>query len=161
MRCGINPHTWVVSPWCALLAGCRCLPLFGDDMPHDALMWGHGGKHARNPRSCAWAVHFPWGQPPYKMENRGGLIYGLRVIRKHFLCMSFKFFPDFVCADITCPDVPNFLCFHDIVKVSYPMLQGLICVCLTMTYSTSSCSCCYHQDIIVILLCFWYYTWVR
>ena len=136
LRCGINPHTWVVSPWCALLAGCRCLPLFGDDMPHDALMWGHGGKHARNLWSCAWAVHFPWGQPPYKMENRGGLICGLRVIRKHFLCMSFKFFPD---------DASRFN----------------LCVCLTMTYSTSSCSCCYHQDIIVTLLCFWYYTWVR
>ena len=48
---GINPHTWVVSPGCALLAGCRCRPVLRDDMPHNALMWGHGGKRARNPRS--------------------------------------------------------------------------------------------------------------
>ena len=39
---GINPHTWVVSPGCALLAGCRCGPWHCDDMPHDALMWGRG-----------------------------------------------------------------------------------------------------------------------
>ena len=39
---GINPRTWVVSPGRAPLAGCRCHPVLRDDMPHDALMWGHG-----------------------------------------------------------------------------------------------------------------------
>ena len=71
LMCGINPHTWVVSPGCAPLAGCRCLPLFGDDMPHDALMWGHGGRHAGNLWPCAWARHFPWGQPPDRMGKSG------------------------------------------------------------------------------------------
>ena len=48
---GIDPHTWVASPGSALLAGCRCRPVLRDDTPHDALMWWHGGKRARNPRS--------------------------------------------------------------------------------------------------------------
>ena len=52
---GINPHTWVVSPGCALLAGCRCRPLLCDDMPHDALMWGHGGKHVMQKRQIGEA----------------------------------------------------------------------------------------------------------
>ena len=52
-------------------AGCRCRPLLCDDMPHDALMWGHGGKHARNLWSWAWAVRFPWGQPRCRMGKSG------------------------------------------------------------------------------------------
>ena len=38
---------------------------------HGALMWGHGGKRARNPRTWAWAVHFPWGQPRCTMGKLG------------------------------------------------------------------------------------------
>ena len=60
-----------IHPQGAPLAGCRCLPLIGDDMSHDALMWGHGGKHVRKPEHFAWPVHFPWGQPPYRMGKSG------------------------------------------------------------------------------------------
>ena len=43
-------------------------------------MWGHGGKHARNPRSWAWAAHFPWGQPREEWENRGGRCFEIRIL---------------------------------------------------------------------------------
>ena len=71
LHAGINPNPWVLSPGCALLAGCRCHPVLRDDTPHDALMWGRGGKHAGNPRSCASAQHVPWGQPRCTMGKSG------------------------------------------------------------------------------------------
>lgn len=79
-------------------------------------------------------------------ENRGGLIYVLR-IRKHIFHVLLKCFPDFVCADVACPDVPIFLWFHDIIKVSYQCFS-VQCVCLMMTYSRSLWSCSYLQDTI-------------
>ena len=77
-----HPYAWLVRPGGqgAPLAGCRCLPLIGDDMSHDALMWGHGGKHVRKPEHFAWPVHFPWGQPPYRIGEASYMFYALESI---------------------------------------------------------------------------------
>ena len=91
---------------------------------------------------------FPLG--PTAIQNRGGLIYVLR-IRKHIFHVLLKCFPDFVCADVACPDVPIFLWFHDIIKVSYQCFS-VQCVCLMMTYSRSLWSCSYLQDTIPFFL---------
>ena len=52
----INPHTWVVSPGCALLAGCRCCPWHCDDMPHDALIWSCWFGHVLMPSLSLWTA---------------------------------------------------------------------------------------------------------
>ena len=49
-------HTWVVSPGCALLAGCRCCPWHCDDMPHDALIWSCWFGHVLMPSLSLWTA---------------------------------------------------------------------------------------------------------
>ena len=55
-------------------------------------------------------------------ENRGGLIYVLR-IRKHIFHVLLKCFPDFVCADVACPDVPIFFVVSWYHQGFLPVLQ--------------------------------------
>ena len=65
----INPH-WCI--WCAPLAGCRCCPCHCDDMPHDALMWGHGEDLVDRSGSCApMSTGLLWGQPQYRWGQSG------------------------------------------------------------------------------------------
>ena len=114
--------THTLGPWAQGVhcwPGADAVPCFRDDMSHDALMWGRGGT-CRWLRPWAWARAFPLGPTAMHKGKIGEAEQVFCALEHYFIFFMFffwKFFPDFICADVTCPDVPNVLCFHDSMKV--------------------------------------------